>query len=373
MQTISLFGATGSIGTNALEIIRQYPDRFKLDVMTANNNAAALADLAREFMPRCVVIVNDAAFFPLKNALKDLPIEVKAGALGLLEAAHVPVDIALCAISGIQGLPPTFAVIPHCKKLAIANKESIVSAGPLILETAKKYGTKVLPVDSEHNAIFQVLDESHHPYLESITLTASGGPFRTLKKEEFAHITKAQALTHPNFAMGAKNTLDSATLANKGLELIEASYLFNVPEPQVNVIIHPQQIIHSFVSYPDGSTLAQLGLPDMRTPIAYALSWPERIETRVASLNLAHLKRLDFEEPDVDRFPCLKLARQALATSPGHVITFNVANDQAFHAFMRDEIRFVDIPNHIEAALTQAHPQTFTRLSDILEYSGALK
>lgn len=371
MQSICLFGATGSIGDSTLDIIRRHPDKFRVTVLTAHKNAEKLADLALEFLPECVVIANDSGYAFLKDKLKDLPIDVTSGAQALVIAATRPVDIAVCAISGIMGLQPTFAAIPHCKKLAIANKESIVSAGPLLHEAARIHGTKILPVDSEHNAIFQVLDTHQQKYLESITLTASGGPFRTLPQESFKSITKAQALTHPNWSMGTKNTLDSATLANKGLELIEASYLFEMPESKVDVVIHPQQIIHSLITYPDGSSLAQMGMPDMRTPIAYALSWPERLEVPVKKMDLTLLKQLDFEEPDLIRFPCLKLARQALATSPAHVITFNVANDQAFHAFMNDQLAFHEIPQHIEKALSKTTSQTFNSIDDVLAYTGS--
>lgn len=370
MRKVSILGSTGSIGKNTIDIIRQHPDKFCVETLTAHKNYQLLAHQAREFKAKTVVIGDENFYTDLKQELSDTSIEILSGEEGLIAAASAPVDVVMSALTGIAGLMPTYTALSHSKIVAIANKESIVAAGSLMKVEAARHNCQIMPTDSEHNAIFQVLQESHHSYLNKVTLTASGGPFRELAKAEFETITVAQALAHPNWSMGYKNSIDSATLANKGLELIEASYLFDVPENQLDVLIHPQSIVHSLISFHDGSTLAQLSTPDMRTPISYALSWPERVRTNVAPLDLIALKKLDFSAPDEDRFPALALARQALCQGAFSVIAFNAANEIAVNAFVQNSISFVQIPEVIEECMTLMPRLSITTIADVLNANG---
>lgn len=350
-RRLSILGATGSIGSSTVDIISRYPDLFDVHMVSAQRNFQKLAEIVRLVGAKVAVIEDESFYGPLKEQLSNTDVEVYAGRAALLDAATAPVDILISALTGIAGLEPTFRALGHARAIGLANKEVIVTAGPLFLDAARQSQTVILPLDSEHNAIFQVLQEGHRSHLRSLTITASGGPFRMLPEAEFSQITKAQALKHPNWSMGYKNTIDSATLANKGLELIEAAYLFDVPEPQVEVVVHPQQLIHAFVTFEDGSSLAQMGVPDMRTPISYALAWPQRVALPVPSIDLISAQQLTFEKPDLERFPALKLAREALRHHAVSVIAFNAANEVAVNALMADQIRFVDIPVVIEKTL----------------------
>ena len=354
-KRISIMGSTGSIGTSALSVIdhanRQSEDPvFELDTLVAGANVDLLMDQARQFRPRQVVIADPAKLERLRSGLADLPIEIAAGASAVIAAAARPVDRVLAAIVGIEGLPSTLAAIEAGNSVALANKESMVCAGPLLNRLAQVNQVAIVPTDSEHNAMFQVMERRAD--IERLILTASGGPFRNVSRAELETVTPSNALAHPRWDMGPKISIDSATLFNKGLELIEAAYLFEVPEDQIEVVIHPQSIVHSAVAYRDGSMLAQMGVPDMRTPIAHALTWPDRRqETPVKPLNLVELGQLDFEAPDLVKFPAIGLARAALRAGRGAPTVLNCANEGAVAAFLAGQCRFLDISWIVEAAL----------------------
>ena len=305
MRTISIFGATGSVGTSTLDLVRLNPDNYRILALTANDNARDLAELAKEFSAELAVIADPERYDELKSLLAGTSTEAACGPQKLVQAAELAADWTMAAIVGCAGLPPTLAALKCGKTVALANKEALVSAGDLMMAEARSSGAVLLPVDSEHNAIFQCLQGGKINQVRKITLTASGGPFRTWTREQMAPVTPEQAVAHPNWDMGAKISVDSATLMNKGLELIEAFHLFPVGLENIDILVHPQSVIHSMVEYQDRSTLAQLGSPDMRIPIASALAWPERMETDSRPLNLAEIGRLDFEAPDHDRFPAL--------------------------------------------------------------------
>lgn len=351
-RSVSILGVTGSIGrstTDVIEQVRAGGGEIVVEAITAGQNLTALADACRRLQPRFAAVADASQLIDARAALSGLNVEVGAGASALEEAGARPADWVMSAIVGAAGLPPTLAAVRRGAAVAIANKECLICAGPLMLKAAADSGAKLLPVDSEHNAIFQVL--THPSHVERLTLTASGGPFRTWTLEAMAAARPDQAVAHPNWSMGAKISVDSATLMNKGLELIEASYLFETPEERIGVLIHPQSIVHSLVHYEDGSVLAQLSSPDMRTPIAHALAWPRRVAVSTNRLDLAAIGGLTFEQPDLQRFPALGLARAALKAGPARVAALSAANEIAVEAFLGGRIRFLDISRIVEEAM----------------------
>ncbi len=350
-RTLTLLGSTGSIGLSTLDLVARNPDAYDVVALTAHSNVALLAEQARRFRPRVVAIADAAKYQELKAALSGTNVAVLAGPQGLIEAASVASDWVMAGIVGSAGLWPTLAAVRRGATVALANKECLVCAGELFTRDVAKSGATLLPVDSEHNAIFQVFDFEHAERVEKIILTASGGPFRTFTREQMARVTPAQAVKHPNWSMGAKISVDSATLMNKGLEAIEAYHLFPVGVEQIEVLVHPQSVIHSMVQYVDGSVLAQLGSPDMRTPIAHALAWPDRMSTPVNRLDLGQVGRLDFEAPDYGRFPALRLAREALQCGGAAPTILNAANEVAVEGFLQERAAFLEIPKIVEKVL----------------------
>ena len=351
-KQIAILGSTGSIGTQALQVIEEHPELYEAYVLTANNQVELLAEQARKFMPAAVVIANENKYMQLKELLVDLPIQVYAGADALCEVVEAkPIDVVLASMVGYAGLRPTINAIKAGKAIALANKETLVVAGELINELASQYHTPILPVDSEHSAIFQCL-ENNNP-LEKVILTASGGPFRTFTMEQLHHVTKAQALKHPNWDMGAKITIDSATMMNKGFEVIEAKWLFGVRPDQIEVVVHPQSVIHSMVQYEDGAVKAQLGMPDMRLPIQYAFSYPQRIKSSFDRLDFSTLKELTFEQPDTNRFRCLALAYEALNQGGNMACILNAANEVVVSAFLQERIPFLRMSEVIEETMAK--------------------
>ena len=349
-KQIAILGSTGSIGTQALQVIEEHPDLYEAYALTANNQVELLAEQARKFMPAAVVIANESKYTQLKQLLADLPIQVYAGADALCEIVEAkPIDVVLASMVGYAGLRPTMNAIKAGKAIALANKETLVVAGELINALAQQYHTPILPVDSEHSAIFQCL-EMKNP-LEKVILTASGGPFRTFTKEQLQYVTKEQALKHPNWDMGAKITIDSATMMNKGFEVIEAKWLFGVRPDQIEVVVHPQSVIHSMVQYEDGAVKAQLGVPDMRLPIQYAFSYPQRIKASFDRLDFSQMKALTFEQPDTDRFRCLALAYEALNRGGNMACIVNAANEVVVSAFLHDRISFLQMSEVIEQTM----------------------
>ncbi|WP_390806599.1 1-deoxy-D-xylulose-5-phosphate reductoisomerase [Pannonibacter tanglangensis] len=338
-----MLGATGSIGKSTLDIVRHHPDRFEVVALAAGRRAGELAALAREFNVRFAALAEAAAGEELDAALAGSGIANGAGPAALHDAALHPADIVVAGIVGAAGLAPTFAALQAGRTIALANKECLVCAGDLFMAEARRQGLSVLPMDSEHNAIFQVLESRNLAEVERVVLTASGGPFRQLSLDEMRHVSPAQALKHPNWDMGSRITIDSATLMNKGLEVIEASHLFPLAHDQLDVLVHPQSVIHGMVQYRDGSLLAQLGSPDMRTPIAHCLAWPHRLDLPVARLDLARLATLTFEAPDLTRFPALGLALDAMRAGGGAPAALNAADEEAVAAFLAGRIGFLDI------------------------------
>ena len=351
-KQIAILGSTGSIGTQALKVIEEHPDLYEAYALTANNQVELLAEQARKFMPAAVVIANEAKYLQLKEMLADLPIQVYAGADALCEIVEAkPIDVVLASMVGYAGLRPTMNAIRAGKAIALANKETLVVAGELINALAQQYKTPILPVDSEHSAIFQCLEPDNA--LEKVILTASGGPFRKFTMEQLQHVTKEQALKHPNWEMGAKITIDSATMMNKGFEVIEAKWLFGVRPDQIEVVVHPQSIIHSMVQYEDGAVKAQLGMPDMRLPIQYAFSYPQRIKASFDRLDFSTMKELTFEQPDTNRFRCLALAYEALNKGGNMACIVNAANEVVVSAFLKDRISFLRMSEVIEQSMAK--------------------
>ena len=351
-KQIAILGSTGSIGTQALKVIEEHPDLYEAYALTANNQVELLAEQARKFMPAAVVIANEAKYLQLKEMLADLPIQVYAGADALCEIVEAkPIDVVLASMVGYAGLRPTMNAIRAGKAIALANKETLVVAGELINALAQQYKTPILPVDSEHSAIFQCLEPNN--VLEKVILTASGGPFRKFTMEQLQHVTKEQALKHPNWDMGAKITIDSATMMNKGFEVIEAKWLFGVRPDQIEVVVHPQSIIHSMVQYEDGAVKAQLGMPDMRLPIQYAFSYPQRIKASFDRLDFSTMKELTFEQPDTNRFRCLALAYEALNKGGNMACIVNAANEVVVSAFLKDRISFLRMSEVIEQSMAK--------------------
>lgn len=351
-KQIAILGSTGSIGTQALQVIEEHPELYEAYALTANNQVELLAQQARKFMPAAVVIANEAKYLQLKEMLADLPIQVYAGADALCEIVEAkPIDVVLASMVGYAGLRPTMNAIKAGKAIALANKETLVVAGELINALAQQYHTPILPVDSEHSAIFQCLEPNN--VLEKVILTASGGPFRTFTMEQLQHVTKEQALKHPNWDMGAKITIDSATMMNKGFEVIEAKWLFGVRPDQIEVVVHPQSVIHSMVQYEDGAVKAQLGMPDMRLPIQYAFSYPQRIKASFDRLDFSTMKELTFEQPDINRFRCLALAYEALNRGGNMACIVNAANEVVVSAFLKDKISFLRMSEVIEQTMAK--------------------
>ena len=364
-RSVTILGSTGSVGTSTLDLIRRNPDAYVVEALTANSDWEQLARQAIELNARTVAIGDAAAYGPLKAALAGTNIGVAAGPESLVEAASRPSDWVMAAIVGAAGLAPTLAAIRRGAIVALANKEVLVCAGDLVMQEVARSGATLLPVDSEHNAIFQVFDFDRVDAIEKIILTASGGPFRTLDRAAMALKTPAQAVAHPNWKMGAKISVDSATMMNKGLELIEAKHLFQMPQEKIDIVVHPQSVIHSLVAYIDGSVLAQLGSPDMRTPIAYTLAWPARMPSPSPRLDLAAIANLSFEAPDPVRFPALRLVREAVSAGGSAPTVLNAANEIAVHAFLAEEIGFLDIAEIVERTLAALPVRPIDTLDDV--------
>jgi 1-deoxy-D-xylulose-5-phosphate reductoisomerase len=354
VRTITILGATGSIGASTVDLIKREPERYRVESISARRNAAALGKIAREVGARHAVVADPAAYGDLKSALSGSRIEAAAGEEALLEAAQRPADWVMASISGSVGLKPTMAAIERGATVALANKECLVCAGSLFMRRAASTGATVLPVDSEHNAVFQALGSGHRADVRRAILTASGGPFRTWSKEAIKAATPEQALRHPNWSMGPKVTIDSATLMNKGLELIEAHHLFALRPDEIDVLVHPQSVVHGLVEFRDGSVVAQLGSPDMRIPIAHCLAWPRRINGPAARLDLAKVRELTFEAPDLDRFPALGLARRAMESGGAAPTVLNAADEIAVAEFIAGRIGFTAIAALVEATLDAA-------------------
>jgi 1-deoxy-D-xylulose-5-phosphate reductoisomerase len=354
-RTLAILGSTGSIGTQALQIVEQHPEDFEIYALTANNNADLLIAQARKFMPEVVAIANEDKYLQIKEALRDLPIKVWAGDDAIAQTVEAePIDIALAAMVGYAGLKPAIAAIRAGKALALANKETLVVAGELITSLAAEHHAPILPVDSEHSAIFQCLAGQAGNPVAKIWLTASGGPFRTFTKEQLACATKEQALRHPNWTMGAKVTIDSATMLNKGFEMIEARWLFSLKPEQIQVVVHPQSVIHSMVEFEDGAVIAQLGVPDMQLPISYALSYPRRLKSSAPRLDFCRQSPLTFEPPDTGRFPNLAFAFEAIRRGGNLPCTLNAANEIAVAAFLQGRTGFLQMSDIIEQTMLRA-------------------
>ena len=372
-RRITVLGSTGSVGCSTIDLIRRDPGAFEIEALTAYSNVKLLAEQARELGARCAVVGDAGKYFELKEALSGSGIEAAAGTSAVAEAGGRPAEWVMAAIVGAAGLEATLAAVRRGAVVALANKETLVCAGSLILAEIARNGATLLPVDSEHSAIYQVFDFKHAEGVEKIILTASGGPFRTLPREAMAAVTPAQAVAHPNWDMGAKISVDSATMMNKGLELIEAHHLFGLPESQIEIVVHPQSVVHSLVAYTDGSVLAQLGSPDMRTPIAYALAWPKRMPTPAKRLDLAAIASLTFEAPDPVRFPALQLAREALKAGGSAPAVLNAANEVAVHAFLKNQIGFLDIAATVERTLEAMPAETLSSLDHLREVDTAAR
>ena len=364
-RTVTILGSTGSIGCNTIDLIERNPDAYRVEALTANSNVVELADQAKRVGARLAVIGDATKYSMLKELLSGTTVEAAAGRDAVIAAADRPVDWVMAAIVGAAGLEPTLTAARRGTVLALANKECLVCAGALMLAEIERSGATLLPVDSEHSAIFQVFSFEQRERIERIILTASGGPFWTHSRAEMEKVIPAQAVKHPNWNMGAKISVDSATMMNKGLELIEAHYLFDMPEDRLEVLVHPQSIVHSLVAYIDGSVLAQLGAPDMRTPIAFALGWPDRICAPSPRLDLAQIGQLSFHAPDPERFPAVELARSALQDGGASPTILNAANEVAVQGFLNTKIGFLDICRVVEKTLERAPRARFDGLEDV--------
>lgn len=369
MKNISILGSTGSVGKQTLDVVREHRDEFKIIAISANSNINLLLDQIKEFRPKYVAVFDKNSANKLKGMIpSDINIEVLAGMEGLeIISSLDEVDILLTAVVGMIGLIPTLAAIRKGKTIALANKETLVTAGKLVMKEAKIYGSKIIPVDSEHSAIFQCLNGENNRKLEKLILTASGGPFRGKKKEELLNMTQREALKHPNWSMGKKISIDSSTLMNKGLEVIEAKWLFDVDYKDIDVVIHPQSIVHSMVQFIDSSIIAQMGCPDMRLPIQYALSFPNRIDSSFERLDFSKFSTLTFEKPDLETFPCLKLAYECLKMGGTYSAALNSANEVLVNEFLNDTIKFYDIPYYIEKTLEAHNSVDDPTLEEILD------
>jgi 1-deoxy-D-xylulose-5-phosphate reductoisomerase len=371
-RSVTVLGSTGSVGTQTVDLLAGQPDRFEVRALVAGRNAKLLAEQAVALRAGRAVIADPAAYPELRQALSGTGIDSAAGPEAVVEAATLPADWTMAAITGAAGLAATLAAISRGACVALANKEALVCAGEVMLRAVRDAGATLLPVDSEHNAIFQALEEANRGAVEKIVLTASGGPFRTATMDEMARATPDVARKHPVWSMGAKISIDSATLMNKGLELIEAHHLFQLPPERIDIVVHPQSIVHGLVTYRDGSVLAHLGSPDMRTPIAYALGWPDRTPAPTKRLDLAEVGRLTFEAPDPARFPALRLAREALTLSGGPTV-LNAANETAVHAFLGGEIGFLDIAATVERTLERLPGGNLDSLDDVYDLDKAAR
>ncbi|OHC76010.1 MAG: 1-deoxy-D-xylulose-5-phosphate reductoisomerase [Rhodospirillales bacterium RIFCSPLOWO2_01_FULL_65_14] len=366
-RSITILGATGSVGCNTVDLIERNADAFVVEALTANRNVALLAEQARRLRPRVAVLGDPAGYRQLKEALSGTNVAVAAGPDAVIEAASRPAEWVMAAIVGAAGLQPTLTAVRRGATVALANKECLVSAGDVFVKEVIAHGATLLPVDSEHSAIFQVFDFDNADQVGRIILTASGGPFREFTLKQMEKVTPEQAVAHPNWDMGAKISVDSATMMNKGLELIEAFHLFPIAEDRIDILVHPQSVIHSMVEYVDGSVLAQLGAPDMRTPIAYALAWPKRMAAPAPRLDLAEIKTLTFGAPDTDRFPALRLAREALKSGGSAPTALNAANEVAVHHFLDRRIDFLDIADVVEETLNAISIIRLASLDDVAE------
>ena len=371
-RSIAILGATGSIGRSTLDLVEAAPERFEVTALTAASNVVQLAADARRTHARLAVIADEARLDELRAALAGTNIQAAAGEAALAQAA-LSADLVIAAIVGTAGLAPVMAAVRDGRTIGLANKEALVSAGALMIEEARRSGATILPIDSEHNAIFQCLAGQDCDRVSRLILTASGGPFRTFSAADMARVTPAQAVAHPNWAMGAKISVDSATMMNKGLELIEAHHLFALPEDRIDILVHPQSVIHSLVEFADGSLLAQLGSPDMRVPIGHVLAYPERMATGARRLDLLAVARLDFEAPDEARFPALRLARDALRRGGAAPLVLNAANEVAVEAFLSGRIHFPDIAMSVERMLEMIDQPLPTTISEVLALDAEVR
>lgn len=379
-QVLSVLGATGSIGLSTLDVVARHPDRYEVFALSAHRQVEKLAELCRQFLPRVAVVAGQAELESLRALLPDLPgIELKCGERALEEIAGAPeVTTVMAAIVGAAGLASSLAAARTGKRVLLANKEALVMAGDVFMSALRQSGAVLLPIDSEHNAVFQSLPGSFdyglkHCGVRKVILTASGGPFRTLPLDEFKRVTPDQACAHPNWSMGRKISVDSASMMNKGLEVIEASWIFGIEAGRIDVLIHPESVIHSMVQYEDGSVIAELGNPDMRTPIAHALAYPERIVSGVENLDLGRLARLNFEAPDYQRFPCLRLAFQALEAGGSAPAILNAANEEAVAAFLQGGLRFDQIASVVDGSLQTCDHATLTTLEEVMQADNAAR
>jgi len=370
-RRVSILGSTGSVGTNTVDLLERNPDSYLVEALTANSNYTLLSAQARKLSARFVAVADPKYYQALKDSLADTNIEVAAGPDAIIEAARRKSDIVMASIVGSAGLVPTLEAVRRGAIIGLANKECLVSAGEIFVKEVSRYNATLIPVDSEHSAIYQVFDFENYERVDRIILTASGGPFRLLSHEQMKTVAPEQALAHPNWDMGAKISIDSATMMNKGLELIEAFHLFPVSESMIDILVHPQSVIHSMVEYLDGSVLAQLGSPDMRTPIAYALAWPDRMSAPSPKLALDEIATLTFEKPDEERFPALRLAREALRMGGSAPTLLNGANEVAVARFLNKEISFLDIAKTVEAALDHIAVGPLPSLDDVAEADRA--
>lgn len=366
-RSVTVLGCTGSVGGNTIDLLKRNRAAYQVEALTANRNVDLLAAQARDLGARLAVVADDDQYQALKAALSGSGIEAAAGPAAVVEAAQRPAEWVMSSIVGAAGLEPTLAAIRRGAVIGLANKETLVCAGDLVMAEVSKHGATLLPVDSEHSAIFQVFDFAQRDAVEKIILTASGGPFRTWTRDAMGSVTPAQAVAHPNWSMGAKISVDSATMMNKGLELIEAHHLFALAEDRIDILVHPQSVIHSLVSYADGSVLAQLGTPDMRTPIAYALGWPHRMAAPSKRLDLAEIAALTFESPDEQRFPALRVVRHALQCGGGAPTILNAANEVAVASFLAGQVRFLSIAAVVEEVLGVMPESAPSCIQDVLE------
>ncbi len=366
-KTITIFGSTGSIGKSTVDILERNPELYKIKALTANANVELLAEQAKKLNAEMAITADDSKYTELKDALSGTNIKVAAGRQSVIDAAELDADWTMSSIVGAAGLEPTMAAIKKGKTVALANKETLVCAGGLVMQAVKDYNATLIPVDSEHSAIFQVFDFEQIEQIDRILLTASGGPFREKDIAFMEKATPEQAVAHPNWSMGAKISVDSASMMNKGLELIEAYHLFGLPQEQIEIIVHPQSVIHSAVAYKDGSVLAQLGSPDMRTPIAYALGWPKRIVAPSPKLDLIKFASLTFIAPDEIRFPALRLAREALKSGGVMTAIMNAANEVAVDSFLKKRIAFTDIAKVVEKVMNKSQNRTVTTIEEVID------
>ncbi len=372
-RSVTILGSTGSIGGNTIDLLQRYPNSFSVVALTANRNIDLLAEQARQSGAKLAVTADPRLYNDLKEALSGSNIRAAAGPEAVEEAASMAADFVMAGIVGAAGLGPTLAAVKRGAIVGLANKECLVCAGDLMLGEVARAGATLLPVDSEHNAIFQVFDFERDSGVSKIILTASGGPFRASDMDTMVKATPEMAVAHPNWNMGAKISVDSATMMNKGLEMIEAFHLFPVAAKQIDVLVHPQSVIHSMVEYIDGSVLAQLGSPDMRTPIAYSLAWPERISAPTPKLDLAKMGTLTFEKPDLERFPCLRLAQHALKEGATAAIVLNAANEVAVNGFLQKNIGFMDIPRIVESCLERTQSEPVTGIERVIEIDAGTR